>query len=206
MDQNNNNKKPGGGKNGNLRGFLQLVCWAVLLALLVNYAATYMTSMGRQASSVELEYSAFLDMLDAGEVVGVDFDNSESILLITPEDGYVYTDPEGNRYTKSTQEDGTAVYTRTDGEGRELKLSLEFFTVRLQSYDAVVERVREASASRDRVNKAPIRINQDYQPPMSPFLLFLVNLAPFFIIILVMSLVMSWMAKKGMGEIGRAHV
>ena len=202
MDQNNNNKKPGGGKNGNLRGFLQLVCWAVLLALLVNYAATYMTSMGRQASSVELEYSAFLDMLDAGEVVGVDFDNSESILLITPEDGYVYTDPEGNRYTKSTQEDGTAVYTRTDGEGRELKLSLEFFTVRLQSYDAVVERVREASASRDRVNKAPIRINQDYQPPMSPFLLFLVNLAPFFIIILVMSLVMSWMAKKGMGGIG----
>ncbi|WP_295736444.1 ATP-dependent zinc metalloprotease FtsH [uncultured Oscillibacter sp.] len=202
MDQNNNNKKPGGGKNGNLRGFLQLICWAVLLALLVNYAATYMTSMGRQASSVELEYSAFLDMLDAGEVVGVDFDNSESILLITPEDGYVYTDPEGNRYTKSTQEDGTAVYTRTDGEGRELKLSLEFFTVRLQSYDAVVERVREASASRDRVNKAPIRINQDYQPPMSPFLLFLVNLAPFFIIILVMSLVMSWMAKKGMGGIG----
>jgi len=202
MDQNNNNKKPGGGKNGNLRGFLQLVCWAVLLALLVNYAATYMTSMGRQASSVELEYSAFLDMLDAGEVVGVDFDNSESILLITPEDGYVYTDPEGNRYTKSTQEDGTAVYTRTDGEGRELKLSLEFFTVRLQSYDAVVERVREASASRDRVNKAPIRINQDYQPPMSPFLLFLVNLAPFFIIILVMSLVMNWMAKKGMGGIG----
>ena len=174
----------------------------MLLALLVNYAATYMTSMGRQASSVELEYSAFLDMLDAGEVVGVDFDNSESILLITPEDGYVYTDPEGNRYTKSTQEDGTAVYTRTDGEGRELKLSLEFFTVRLQSYDAVVERVREASASRDRVNKAPIRINQDYQPPMSPFLLFLVNLAPFFIIILVMSLVMSWMAKKGMGGIG----
>ena len=202
MDQNNNNKKPGGGKNGNLRGFLQLICWAVLLALLVNYAATYMTSMGRQASSVELEYSAFLDMLDAGEVVGVDFDNSESILLITPEDGYVYTDPEGNRYTKSTQEDGTAVYTRTDGEGRELKLSLEIFTVRLQSYDAVVERVREASASRDRVNKAPIRINQDYQPPMSPFLLFLVNLAPFFIIILVMSLVMNWMAKKGMGGIG----
>ena len=36
MDQ-NNNKKPGGGKNSNLRGFLQLICWAVLLAVLVNY-------------------------------------------------------------------------------------------------------------------------------------------------------------------------
>ena len=31
-----------------------------------------------------------------------------------------------------------------------------------------------------------IRVSKDYQPPMSPILLFLVNLAPFFIIILVM--------------------
>ena len=41
--------------------------------------------------SVELEYGEFLDMLDAGQVSAVDFDNSESILLITPADGYVYT-------------------------------------------------------------------------------------------------------------------
>ena len=202
MDQNNNKKKPDQNKNSNWRGFIHLICWAVLLAVLVSYATTYMTSVGHQASSVELEYSEFLGMLDAGEVDGVDFDNSESILIITPEDGYVYTDPEGHRYTKSSQEDGSAVYARTDEEGRELKLSLELFTVRLESYDAVVERVRHASGSLDRVNKQPIRINQDYQPPMSPILLFLVNLAPFFIIILVMSLVMNWMAKKGMGGIG----
>ena len=44
MDQNNNNQKPGGpggGKNSNWRGFIHLICWAVLLAVLVNYAATY---------------------------------------------------------------------------------------------------------------------------------------------------------------------
>ncbi len=202
MDQNNNNKKPGSGKNNNWRGFIHLICWAVLLAVLVSYATTYMTSMGHQASSVELEYSGFLDMLDAGEVAGVDFDNSESILIITPEDGYVYTNSEGMEYTKSTLEDGTAVYTHVDEEGRELRLSLELFAVRLESYDAVVERVREGSESPARQGREPIRINQDYQPPMSPILLFLVNLAPFFIIILVMSLVMNWMAKKGMGGIG----
>ena len=202
MDQNNNKKKPDQNKNSNWRGFIHLICWAVLLAVLVSYATTYMTSMGHQASSVELEYSEFLDMLDAGKVAGVDFDNSESILIITPADGYVYTNSEGMEYTKSTQEDGSAVYTHVDGEGREMKLSLELFTVRLQSYDAVVERVREASMSLDPAHEEPIRINQDYQPPMSPILLFLVNLAPFFIIILVMSLVMSWMAKKGMGGIG----
>ena len=202
MDQNNNKKKPDQNKNSNWRGFIHLICWAVLLAVLVSYATTYMTSMGHQASSVELEYSAFLDMLDAGEVAGVDFDNSESILIITPEDGYVYTNPEGMEFTKATLEDGTVVYTRTDEEGRELKLSLELFAVRLESYDAVVERVRAVSESPARQGKEPIRINQDYQPPMSPILLFLVNLAPFFIIILVMSLVMNWMAKKGMGGIG----
>ena len=202
MDQNNNKKKPDQNKNSNWRGFIHLICWAVLLAVLVSYATTYMTSMGHQASSVELEYSEFLDMLDAGKVAGVDFDNSESILIIPPADGYVYTNSEGMEYTKSTQEDGSAVYTHVDGEGREMKLSLELFTVRLQSYDAVVERVREASMSLDPAHEEPIRINQDYQPPMSPILLFLVNLAPFFIIILVMSLVMNWMAKKGMGGIG----
>ena len=90
-----NNKKPDQNKNSNWRGFIHLICWAVLLAVLVSYATTYMTSMGHQASSVELEYSEFLDMLDFGKVAGVDFDNSESILIITPVDGYVYTNGEG---------------------------------------------------------------------------------------------------------------
>ncbi len=201
MDQ-NNNKKPDQNKNSNWRGFIHLICWAVLLAVLVSYATTYMTSMGHQASSVEMEYSEFLGMLDSGQVAGVDFDNSESILIVTPEDGYVYTNAEGMEYTKSTQEDGTVLYTHVDKEGRELKLSLELFTVQLQSYDAIVEHIRSLEDAPERAGKDPIRINQDYQPPMSPILLFLVNLAPFFIIILVMSLVMNWMAKKGMGGIG----
>ncbi len=202
MDQ-NNNKKPDGGKNSNWRGFIHLICWAVLLAVLVSYATTYMTSMGHQASSVELEYSVFLDMLDFGKVAGVDFDNSESILIITPADGYIYTDEEGIEYTKTTFEDGTSGYTFTNALGQEQKAFLELFTVRLQSYDAIVEHIRELNVQSGAGKEGEgIRINQDYQPPMSPIVLFLVNLAPFFIIILVMSLVMSWMAKKGMGGIG----
>ncbi len=200
MDQ-NNNKKPDQNKNSNWRGFIHLICWAVLLAVLVSYATTYMTSMGRQASSVELEYSRFLDMLDAGEVAAVDFDNSESILVITPVDGYVYTDGEGTAYTKATFEDETPGYTFTNALGQEQRTFLKFFTVQLQSYDAIVEHIRELDQANPSGGEG-IRINQDYQPPMSPILLFLVNLAPFFIIILVMSLVMNWMAKKGMGGIG----
>ncbi|MCI8818849.1 MAG: ATP-dependent zinc metalloprotease FtsH [Oscillibacter sp.] len=195
MDQNNKNQKPDNNKNSNWRGFIHLICWAVLLAVLVSYATTYMTSMGRQASSMEMEYSQFLDMLDDGQVAGVDFDNSESILIITPIEGYVYTSEEGTAYTKTTFEDGTSGYTYTNAMGQEQQASLKLFTVRLQSYDAIVEHIRALSGE-------DIRINQDYQPPVSPILLFLVNLAPFFIIILVMSLVMNWMAKKGMGGIG----
>ena len=56
MDQNNKNQKPDQNKNSNWRGFIHLVCWAVLLAALVSYATTYMSSVGPQASSVELEY------------------------------------------------------------------------------------------------------------------------------------------------------
>ncbi len=195
MDQNNNKKKPDGGKNSNWRGFIHLICWAVLLAALVSYATTYMTSVGHQASSVELEYSEFLDMLDAGDVAGVDFDNSESILIITPVDGYVYKDDKGTEYTKTTLEDGTSAYTYIhQGLNQEQRAALELFTVQLQSNDAIIEHIESLPQS--------VRINQDYQPPMSPILLFIVNLAPFFIIILVMSLVMSWMAKKGMGGIG----
>ena len=68
--------------------------------------------------------------------------NSESILLITPVDGYVYTDEEGTAFTKTTLKDGSAAYAFTNALDQEQHTSLELFTVRLQSYDAVVEHIR----------------------------------------------------------------
>ena len=133
MDQNDNKNKRGGGKGGgNWRGVIQLVCWALLLTIVISYASSYMNSAGRQSSSVELEYKAdFLEMLERGDVAAVDFDNSESILIITPVDGYVYTDGEGRAYTKTTLEDGTGAYTVTDELGQERQVSLRLFTVQL---------------------------------------------------------------------------
>ena len=69
MDQNNKNNKPGGGKNngsGNWRGFVHLICWALLLTAVVGYAGNYMTSTAHRASSVELEYSAFRELVEIG--------------------------------------------------------------------------------------------------------------------------------------------
>ena len=84
----NNNKKPGGGKNNrNMRGVLSLVMWALLLTIIVSYAGNYFTSAGHQASSVSLEYSEFTSLVKSDMVESVDFDNTESILVITPKDG-----------------------------------------------------------------------------------------------------------------------
>ena len=198
MDQNNKNKKPD--KGNNWRNFVYLIGWALVLAIAVSYAGNYMTSAGKHASSVELEYSDFIQMVQDGQVSAVDFDTDEAILNITPADGYTYTDGAGTVYTKVTQagenegEKPFEGFTFTDGQGQEQKTNLDFFTVQLQSNDATITFLQETAPD--------IRINEDYQPPISPILLFLINLTPFLIIVLVMSLLMSWMAKKGMGGMG----
>ena len=193
MDQNNqNNKKPGrSGKGGSWQGLIQVICWAGVLAILLSYAGNYMSGAGNQASSVELEYSVFQSMAAGGQLERVDFDTEEAILILTPVDGYTYMAEDGTTYVKSTDENGSAVY-RSDRGGE--STSLRFFTVQIQSNDATVAFLREVAPD--------VAINQDYQPPVSPVLLFFVNMLPFLIILLVMSLGMSWLAKKGMGGMG----
>ena len=197
MDQNNQNKpnKPGGGKSGgNWRGVISLICWAVLLTALISYAGTYMTNSVRQSSSVELVYGDFLDMVEGDQVESVAFDNGESILVITPKDGYSYTDSEGVTYTKTGEDDhGNILYTYLNPIGKEQQTTLRFFTLQTESNDATIARLEAAGAE----------IITEYEPPMSPILVFLINLLPFVIILLGMSLFMNWMAKKGgMGGIG----
>ena len=112
MNQNNKkNSRPDGGKNSNWRGLLSLISWALLLTIIVSYATNYMNSAGRRASSVELEYGDFQQMVIAGDVQSVDFDNEEDILIVTPVDGYTHTAQDGTVYTKGTDEKGNPVYT-----------------------------------------------------------------------------------------------
>ena len=197
MDQKNNKKKkPDGGKNnGNLRGVVSLVCWALMLTIIFSYASSYMTSAGHSSSSVVIEYSDFQEMVKSGEVAAVDFDTDEDILIITPKDGYVYTDKDGMQYVKETDADGNPVYTFQGPVGKGQQISLEFFTVQIESNDAVVAFLQE--------NDPDIAINKDYQAPTSPIMVFFVNfILPFLIIMLIFSVIMSVIAKKGMGGMG----
>ena len=192
-NKNKNSKKNGKKGSSNWRGLLSLICWAVLLTTIVSYAGSYFTSAGHQSSNVEIDHSDYSALVQNGQVYGIDFDTNEAILLITPVDGYVYTNDEGVAYTKATDEEGKSYYTYTDEQGRQQKANLQLFTVQIQSNDAVIEFLEAHNVA---------HINEDYVAPMSPLLVFLVNLAPFFIILLVMTLVFNVMAKRGMGGMG----
>jgi cell division protease FtsH len=193
MDQNNKkNPRSNGGKNNNWRGLVSLISWALLLTVIVSLATSYMGSTGRSASSVALEYGEYRDMVISGDVQSVDFDNEEDLLLITPVDGYVYTAADGTSYTKSTDDKGNAVYTT--GKADSKPVSLQFFTVKVESNDAIIAFLTEYGVH---------DIDQEYKPQMGFFTALLLNMAPFFIIMAVMMLVMNIAAKKsGMGGIG----
>ena len=198
MDQNNKNQQsggPGGKKNGNWRGVLSLVCWALVLTILVSYFGNYMNSAGHQSSSVEIAYSEFRQMVAADMAEEVVFDATENILTVVPKDGYVYISEEGVAYTNGTGEKGEDIFTYTDAQGKEQVTALRLFAVRLESGDVLIPFLEEHGVE---------HYNGDYQPPMSPFMAMLLNFVlPFLLIMLVFSLFMRIMAKKsGMGGMG----
>ena len=190
MNPNDNKNKKNNKSGGNWRGVASLVGWALLLTIVFSYASSVMGSTGRQASSVNIEYGAFLDMVESGQVERVEFDNTEDILIITPEDGYTYTDENGTEYTKTERG-----YTYVDAAGQQQTAHLELFTVQIQSNDAVISLLNEYGVE---------DVDEEYQAPVNPVLGLLVSyVLPFVLIFLMFSLVMRWMAKKGgMGGMG----
>ena len=194
MDQNDKNNKNRRG-NRNLLGAAKLVAWALALTLVFYCTSSYMGSAGKQASNINIKYSDFIAMMEDKQVEDVTVDLSEGLLYIVPKDGYVYTAENGTAYTKSTDQDGKAVYAFTDADGKEHTAALNLFTVKMESNDTLVERMHEAGKT---------DYDTKYEPQMSPLLLFAINfILPFVFIMLMFSLVMRIMAKKGgMGGMG----
>ena len=196
MDQNDkNNKNRRGNRNSNLLGAGKLVAWALALTLIFYCTNSYMGTAGKQASNINIKYSDFIAMMEDKQVEDVTVDLSEGLLYIVPKDGYVYTAENGTAYTKSTDQDGKAVYAFTDADGKEHTAALKLFTVKMESNDTLVERMHEAGKT---------DYDTKYEPQMSPLLLFAINfILPFVFIMLMFSLVMRIMAKKGgMGGMG----
>ena len=96
---NNQNKNSNDNKNKkNINGLLILVGWAVGLTILFNYLSAYSRQASTAATTHEIMYSEFLELVEDDKVAEVVF--TEGRLEITPVEGWAYTDEEGNTYDK----------------------------------------------------------------------------------------------------------
>ncbi|MBR3704117.1 MAG: ATP-dependent zinc metalloprotease FtsH [Oscillospiraceae bacterium] len=91
-DQNNNNNKR------NLRGLLVLLGWALVMTIAINFLSDYSHQANVAATTHEIKYSEFVDLVEEGKVDEVVF--TEGMLQITTVEGYVYTDEKGKTYDK----------------------------------------------------------------------------------------------------------
>jgi len=101
MMDNNQNKQPDNQNNKNkknINGLLILVAWAVGLTIVINYLSTYSQQAANAATTHEILYSEFKELVEDGKVESVVL--KDGMLEITPVDGYVYTDEKGVEYDK----------------------------------------------------------------------------------------------------------
>ena len=106
-NQNNDNKN-----RKNTRGFIVLLGWAVVLTIALNFLSDYTQQATTAATTHEIPYSEFVDLVEGGKIEKVVF--TEGMLELTPREGFVYTDEDGEEYGEN--------YT--------------LFTMQLGSYDA----------------------------------------------------------------------
>ena len=169
----NDNKNNKNNKNSNWRGVVSLLCWAALLTIVVSYASSYLGSAAGHNGSVEIRYSEFIELLEEGHVSEVQVDSTEGTLIILPEEGFSYKDPEtGLTYNKD----------------------YELYCVPTESGDAITARCLDAGVPFGEPYQAAMN------PILAILISYVV---PFVFIFLMFSLVMRWINKKGgMGGIG----
>ena len=94
MDDNQNRNSNNNNKNKkNINGLLILVAWAVGLTVIINYLSAYSRQAATAATTHEIMYSEFKDLVRSGKVESVLL--KDGMLEITTVDGYVYTDENG---------------------------------------------------------------------------------------------------------------
>ncbi|QNL43794.1 ATP-dependent zinc metalloprotease FtsH [Oscillibacter hominis] len=180
MDQKNRNNR--GGSGGNWRGILSLVAWALLLTVIFSYTGSYMNKSMDASAQIEIEYSEYIQLVEDGHVSGVELDDSTGLLLLTPEEGYTYTDADGNAHDKNYQ----------------------LYTKQLESNDTTIAFLRDNGVKEYKSDYVP-QIS-----PILTFLIS--TIVPFLLIMLLLSLFMRVMMKKsggggfgGIGNVGKSN-
>lgn len=102
---NENQNKPSNGQNNdnknrkNMRGLLSLLGWALVITIVINFLADHSHQANVAATTHEIMYSEFIDLVEEGKVEEVIL--TEGMLQITTTEGYVYTDENGKTYDKN---------------------------------------------------------------------------------------------------------
>ena len=99
MDDNQNRNSNNNKNKKNMNGLLILVAWAVGLTVIINYLSAYSRQAATAATTHEIMYSEFKDLVRSGKVESVLL--KDGMLEITTVDGYVYTDEDGQEYDEN---------------------------------------------------------------------------------------------------------
>ena len=99
MDNNQNNNPNNNKNKKNVNGLLILVAWVIVLTVVFNYLSAASRQANTAASTHEIHYSEFQDLVEEGVVEEVLFADGQ--IRLTTKEGYVYTDEEGNTYDKN---------------------------------------------------------------------------------------------------------
>ncbi len=98
MNDNQNRKPNNDNKNKkNMNGLLILLAWAVVLTVVFNYLSAYSQQANTAATTHEIKYSEFVELVEQDKVEAVEF-STDGTLKIVPVEGYVYTDENGEQY------------------------------------------------------------------------------------------------------------
>ena len=101
MNDNQNNKKNQNNKNKkNVNGLVMLLVWAVVLTVVFNLLSAYTQEANRAATTHEILYSEFIDLVEQDKIQKVIF-SQDGTLEITPVEGFTYTDETGKTYDKN---------------------------------------------------------------------------------------------------------
>ena len=96
QNNNHNNRKDDNKNKKSMRGLLVLLGWAVVLTIVFNYLSDYTREATAAATTHEIAYSEFIELVEDGQVEEVIF--TDGMLKITTTEGYVYKDEDGKEY------------------------------------------------------------------------------------------------------------
>ncbi|MDE7242888.1 MAG: ATP-dependent metallopeptidase FtsH/Yme1/Tma family protein, partial [Oscillospiraceae bacterium] len=98
MDDNQNKNSNNNKNRKNVNGLLILIAWAIGLTVIINYLSAVSRQSANAATTHEVMYSEFKDLVRDGKVESVLF--KDGLLEITTVEGYIYTDEDGREYDK----------------------------------------------------------------------------------------------------------